>query len=162
MQTVMLAVPLVLTALAVQIIGALFWLRPLISNGIPLYWRDLALKPEARTDWLESDLQEHAPLYLAYRRLSDNTLGLRLSFFWGFTGVQSTISSSTDRPRFRAVLAWPTVPVYAFFMWAIWSQSPLDPSSVIAPTLIVVAIPTIDIMAMRRVIRKLETRARAA
>lgn len=162
MQVPMLAVPLVLAATAVQVVASVFWLRPLIANGIPIYWRNLALKPDAGVDWLESDLRAHTPLYLAYRRLSDDTLGLRLSFFWGFTGVQSLVSTSAQRARFRSLIAWPTVPVYVFFLWFIWSQSPLEPSSVITPTLIVLAIPVIDIMIMRRVIRKIEARSSAA
>jgi len=162
MQTGLLAAPLVLAGIAVQFVASLFWLRPLVTIGIPIYQRDLALKSDSTIDWLETDLRAHAPLYLAHRRLSHDTLGLRLSLFWGFTGVQSLVSTSAEQTQFRALIAWPSVLIYAFFLWIIWSQSPLDPISAITPTLIVLAIPTIDVAVMRRVIKTVEARSNAA
>jgi hypothetical protein len=161
MHTPELAIPLIVLAVVVQMLVSLFWFRPLFVSGFPIYRRPIDLKRQASTDWVMGTLQSSRPTALVFCKLSEDCVGLRGSLFWGVTGVHGVITTG-QAGGFRAVIAWPIAPLYAFFLWLPWALPSGGVQSAIFPALIVLAIPIIDLVMMQRAIKQLEGRASAA
>jgi hypothetical protein len=156
-----LAPPLIFLALILQTVVSLFWLRAAFVTGLPVYHRQIALRPNTTSDWVADQLRVLHPAALAFRKLSDKYVGLRINMLWGLTGVQGLISTA-DGGSFRAAIGWPVALVYAFVLWYVWAHPLWGLRGSIFSTLIVAAIPTIDIITMRHTVRRLEERAGAA
>ena len=161
MQMPELAPPLIFLALILQTVVSLLWLRAAFVGGLPIYRREIALRQNTTSDWVAGELRALHPAALAFRKLSDKCVGLRISMLWGLTGVQGLISTA-DGGSFRAAIGWPVALVYAFVLWYVWAHPLWGLRGAIFSTLIVVAIPTIDIIVMRHTVKKLEERASAA
>jgi hypothetical protein len=145
----------------VQLLVAVFWIRPLFVTGLPLFstrFDDPGVISTSRVaEWLDTN----RPATLAYRVLSEHEVGVRRTLSWGFTGVQGVISTQPEA-RFAAALGWPAAIVYFCAVLAVAT----DPRSSVLQYLmwyvILTAVPTIDILLMRRTLFRMDQALRSA
>ncbi|MER2528545.1 MAG: hypothetical protein ABTR07_11510 [Candidatus Competibacter denitrificans] len=139
-----LAIPMILLLIVIQIIGTIFWVRPIIRVGLPLYSNILSIPKKIEISEIINIFRSNKLVAVVAKPLSATELGFRCNFFSGFTGVQGILSISPDS-RFKLLLSWPTVIIYLLFIYYLWHQSSKFGFSIIPLSFILLVIPMIDV-----------------
>lgn len=156
-----LGFPIAFGLLILQMVISLFWLRPAFQAGLLIYRRPIPVSAASPSETIAAEFLKLDLSTLAVRKLSDTEIGLRRSFPLGFTGVQGILS--TAHPAlFTARLGWPAVAFYAFALWMVWGHVAGSLASSATATLIVLAIPAIDLLQIRNAISKFAARVNSA
>lgn len=156
-----LGFPIVFGLLLLQMVISLFWLRPAFQTGLIIYRRPISVSAALPCEIIAAEFLKLGLSTLAFRKLSDTEIGLRCSFHLGFTGVQGILS--TAHPAlFTVRLGWPAVAIYAFVLWMVWGHVAGSLASSVTATLIILAIPAIDLLQIRNAISKLAVRVKNA
>lgn len=161
MPSLLVLAPVVIVAMIVQFAISASWSLPWFRLGLPLYRRPLPSLSSHNTAEIANAIRSTRRVSLAFRQLSAEEIGLRANLAFGFTGVQARISNS-GVPHFIANLGWPSVVAYAFFLATVWTMPGGSIGSNLFASLIVVAVPSIDIVLMLRALERLEWGMRGA
>ena len=140
-------------------LGLLFlvalWLLPPFRWGLPIYRRPLPSLDGRTTRQLVDAMRRAGRLTLAFRQISDDEIGIRGNLLLGFSGVQALITR-VNGTHLVARLGWAAVVVYLFFLALVWTFPNASVSANLMGTLIVVAVPGIDVAFMLGALSRLQ------
>jgi hypothetical protein len=149
---------LIIVAMVMQLAISASWSLPFFRLGLPLYRRGLPALDGRSTREIVEAIRNWDRFTLAFRQLSDHEIGVRGSLVLGFTGVQARVLSGNPA-YFVANLGWPAVVTYAYFLGLVLTLPGTSVTAGVMATLILVAIPTIDILLILGTMNRLGRRS---